>query len=275
MRCAGVALMRVVRPRSLAEALDLRAAHPAATVLAGGTDVMVAMESRTLQPTTVIDLWGCPEFRGQEAVPEGHRFGAGFTCTDVMRFADSPPLLAAAAATVGAVQIQNRATLGGNICNASPAGDTLPVWLALDAEFEVASVRGHRRVPAASFWQGYKKIDLQPDELLVAVIVPTCVGQVHFRKVGTRLAQSISKVVFAGRHDAGRAARLAFGSVGPVPLRCRRAEAALVAAAPVEEVVRLVREEIAPLDDIRSTAHYRRQVAGAVVARWLGSLPRG
>lgn len=264
-----MAAATAVRPRSLTEALELRAAHPAATVLAGGTDVMVAIESRTLQPTALLDLWGCPGLRGQEAVPEGHRYGAGFTCSDVLRFAGSPPLLAAAAATVGAVQIQNRATLGGNICNASPAGDTLPVWLALDAEFEVASVRGRRRIPAASFWRGYKKIDLQPDELLIAVIVPPSAGQVHFRKVGTRLAQSISKVVFAGRHDPGRQARLAFGSVGPVPLRCLRAEAALVGGAPVEEIVRLVREEIAPLDDIRSTAQYRRQVAGAVVARWL------
>lgn len=268
----SAAATAIFRPRTLNDALKMRAEQPEATVMAGGTDVMVYIESGVLKPTAILDLWGCSGLRWQQSITGGQFHGAGLTCTDVLRSGQSHPLLEAAAATVGAVQIQNRATLGGNICNASPAGDTLPVWLALKAEFEVASVRGRRRIPAATFWQGYKKIDLRPDELFLGILIPPLFGHTHFRKVGTRLAQSISKVVFAGRYNPGVDACLAFGAVGPTPMRCLKAETALVAGAPVDDVVQLVREEIAPIDDVRSTAVYRRQVAGNIVRRWLTSL---
>lgn len=265
----------VYRPRALSDALHMRADMPDATVLAGGTDVMVYLEGGALKPTRLIDLWGCSGLRWQQYITGGQFCGSGVTCTDVVRSPSSHPLLRDACATVGAVQIQNRATLGGNICNSSPAGDTLPVWLALDAEFELASLRGRRRVPAAAFWQGYKKIDLRPDELLVGMLLPPqAVGDLHFRKVGTRMAQSISKVVFAGRYRRGLEARLAFGAVGPTPMRCLRAEAALLAERPIDEIVALVEQEVTPIDDVRSTADYRRRVAGNVVRRWLGTLRR-
>jgi CO/xanthine dehydrogenase FAD-binding subunit len=270
LRCEA----EVFRPNTLDEALRMRADMPDATVLAGGTDIMVYLEAGVLKPTRFIDLWGCPGMRELRFVTGGQLYGAGLTCTDVLRSLHAHPLLREAAATVGAVQIQNRATLGGNICNSSPAGDTLPVWLALRAEFELACLRGFRRVPAAAFWRGYKRLDMQPDELLVGIRVPPLTGHTHFRKVGTRMAQAISKVVFAGRYRPGKEACLAFGAVGPVPLQCAAAEAALVAGAPVREVVRLVESEVAPIDDVRSTAVYRRKVAGRVVARWLESLPR-
>ncbi len=262
----------VYRPRTLTDAIYARADMPDATVIAGGTDVMVYLESGSLKPTRFLDLWDCSGLRWQQFITGGQFCGAGLTCTDAIRSPQTHPLVREACSTVGAVQIQNRATIGGNICNSSPAGDTLPVWLALDAEFELASMRGRRRVPAASFWKGYKQIDLRPDELLVGVLLPQTTGETHFRKVGTRMAQSISKVIFAGRYRRGVEARLAFGAVGPTPMRCREAEAALVAGRPVDEVVALVEAEITPIDDVRSTADYRRKVAGNIVRRWLASL---
>jgi len=261
----------VYRPRSLDEAVRLRAEHPEATVFAGGTDLMVYLEAGIVRPVAILDLWGLPELRMLRSVTGGQLYGAGLTCTDVIHAPSAHPLVRDAASTVGAAQIQNRATLGGNICNSSPAGDTLPVWLALRAEFELMSVHGTRRVPAAHFWRGYKQTELRPYELLVRILVPPLAGHMHFRKVGTRMAQSISKVVFAGRYVPGVDAALAFGAVGPVPMRCPAAERALVAGARPAEVALLVESEVTPIDDVRSTAAYRRKVAGNIVRRWLES----
>lgn len=260
----------VQRPRTLAEALQMRADHPDATVLAGGTDVFVYMEAGVLAPGRVLDLWGCTGLRGISVDGGVLRIGAMTTYTDLVEHGLVPQVVKDAALTVGAVQIQNRGTVGGNICNGSPAGDTLPVWLVLDAEFELASVRRHRRVPACDYWLAYKKSQLQADELLIAVHLPDVQGAAHFRKVGTRMAQSISKVVFAARRADGEA-RIAFGAVGPVPLRVRPAEAGVAQGAPVDEVVALVRAGITPIDDVRSTKDYRARVAGNVVRRWLAS----
>lgn len=259
----------VTRPRTLADALRARADQPGATLIAGGTDIMVYMEAGVLRPSAVIDLWGCAGLRGIEVRGNELCIGAVSTHTDVAMDPRVPAVLRDAALTVGAVQIQNRGTVGGNICNSSPAGDTLPVWLALDADFELSSVRGVRRVAASDYWQGYKQTALDADELLTAIYLPDVEGEAHFRKVGTRMAQAISKVIFCGRRSRG-VARLAFGAVGPVPLRVKAAEDALVAGAPVDEVVRLVREGIVPIDDVRSTRDYRARVAGNVVGRWLG-----
>lgn len=258
----------VVRPRTLADALAMRNDNPDATVLAGGTDVFVYMEAGVLAPTRVIDLWGCAGLRGIAIESGALRLGALTTYTDLVVHPLVPNVVREAALTVGAVQIQNRGTIGGNICNGSPAGDTLPVWLALDAEFELHSVDGTRRVSAAEYWLAYKKSKLQPNELLVAVHLPDVQGIAHFRKVGTRMAQSISKVVFAARRGDG-VARMAFGAVGPIPFRLPAAEAAVVQGATPDEVVALVHAGISPITDVRSTKEYRLRVAGNIVRSWL------
>jgi len=199
------------------------------------------------------------------------------TWTDIVHHADVPDALRECARTVGALQIQNRGTVGGNIVNASPAGDSLPLWLALDAQFEVASISGRRRVAAADFWKGYRTVDLAPDELLVAVHIDSQPNDhLHYRKVGTRLAQAISKVVLGGRIRVADGvvteARIALGSVAPVPLRLASVEAALVGKPIDPAAADLVVTDIAPIDDIRSTATYRNRVATRIVRSWLESL---
>lgn len=276
----------VDRPRSLDEALALRAEHPDASVLAGGTDLMVSLELGAWAPTRVLDLWRVAELRGIATSPEGlTRVGALCTWTDVARSSLLPGALRDAARTVGAPQIQNRGTVGGNIVNASPAGDSLPMWLALDAELELRSTRGVRTVPASAFWLAYRRTALAHDELLTAVLLPprawAPAGPDHlaYRKVGTRLAQAISKVVLGGRLrvEGGvvMEARVALGSVAPVPLRLPRVEAALVGRplAEAPAAAELVAADIHPIDDIRSTADYRLRVARNVVHTWLASVP--
>lgn len=266
----------VHRAHTLAEALSQRAAHPHATVLAGGTDLMVFLELGAVKPTAVIDLWACRELRGITA--DGRTLGALTTWTDVARHPALPAALRDCARTVGAPQIQNRGTVGGNIVNASPAGDSLPMWLALDAVFELASVRGTRHVPAADFFLGYRKTALAPDELLTRVHLPARDDRdhLHYRKVGTRLAQAISKVVLAGRlrveDGVVTEARVAFGSVAPTPIRARHVEVALVGRPVDRAAADAVADDIAPIDDIRSTAEYRRTVARNVLRAWLESV---
>lgn len=189
------------------------------------------------------------------------------------------PTLVEAARTVGARQIQNRGTLGGNIANASPAGDSMPVLLSLDAELELASAaRGVRRVALAAFYRGYKRVDLAGDELIVAVWLPKrdANDRVHFRKVGTRMAQSISKVVLGARVriEGGvvTEARIGWGSVAATPVRSRAVEAALVGRAVDPGAAAKVRDDITPIDDVRSTAGYRLAVAERVLRRWLASI---
>jgi CO/xanthine dehydrogenase FAD-binding subunit len=168
------------------------------------------------------------------------------------------PILAAASREVGGVQIQNRGTLGGNIANASPAGDTLPVLAAAEAILVLRSAGGTRRVPFNSFYTGYRKSVARPDELIVAVEIPPVAGRQWFRKVGTRAAQAISKVVMA----AVRAPqpRLALGSVAPTVIRLPRTEAVLAAGGSIKEARETLAGEIQPIDDLRSTAEYRRRV---------------
>jgi CO/xanthine dehydrogenase FAD-binding subunit len=262
----------VHRARSLDEALALRADHPHATVLAGGTDVMVFLELGAINPTSFLDLHGCKDLRGISG--DGRTIGALTTWTDIARHAALPDALRECARTVGAPQIQNRGTVGGNIANASPAGDSLPVWLALDAVFELASVRGVRHVPAAEFWLGYRKTAMAADELLVRVhIHPRPTDHLHYRKVGTRLAQAISKVVLAGRLRVADGvvtdARVGLGSVAPTPIRARHVEAALVGHPVNPAAADAVAGDITPIDDIRSTADYRRTVARNVIRSWL------
>jgi CO/xanthine dehydrogenase FAD-binding subunit len=190
------------------------------------------------------------------------------------------PVLAEASAMVGADQVRNRGTIGGNCVTASPAGDLLPLLLATDARLEVAGLHRTRLVPASAFWTGYRRTALAPGELLAAVRIPLVPGrQVRFRKVGTRRAQSIAKVsiAVAWREDEGASertwhdVRVALGAVAPTVIRAARTEATLEGAVPSPSVAAraaaVVREEIAPIDDVRSTATYRRAVAGRVLRR--------
>lgn len=274
----------VLDPRSLSDALELRATHPEAMCLAGGTDVMVYLESGVINPPLWLNLWGVAELRGTSRDGDTLRIGALTTHADLGRDPGArslAPALVEACRTVGAVQIQNRGTLGGNVVNASPAGDTLPVLLALDATFELQSTaRGSRRVAACDFWQSYRKMDLAPDELLVAVHLPAPHpgDHTHFRKVGTRLAQSISKIVLGARVrvEAGAVteARVALGSVAATPVRCPRTEAALVGrtVGDLAEAADQIAADIQPIDDVRSTADYRRDVATRVLRGFLATL---
>ncbi len=259
---------------TLNEALSLRDAHPEATVLAGGTDVMVFVESGAMTLDGVLNLWGCEGLSGIEKTPAGVRVGAMSTWRDVRASELMPAALRECAATVGAAQIQNRGTVGGNIVNGSPAGDSLPLWLALDAQFEVASVDGSRQIAARDFWTGYRQNAMAANELLVAVhIAPTESDMLHYRKVGTRMAQAISKVVLGGRirTDGSRIseARVALGSVAATPIRLPSVEAALVAGEGTHAAAH-VAKDIAPIDDIRSTSDYRLSVATRIVRSWIG-----
>jgi xanthine dehydrogenase small subunit len=283
----------VTSPRLLAEAYAaLASATPGRTVrpVAGGTDLLVALTGELGEPPdAVVDLWGIDGLRGIVIDGGDLQLGALTTYTEVRRSAlcrEHVPALVEAAATIGAAQIQNRGTLGGNIANASPAGDTLPVLLAADARFVLGSVRGERVVPASAFWTGYRQTALAPDELLVRILVPL-VGdrEMRFRKVGTRRAQSISKVVLSlawrapGGAVAGRSGapwqdvRLALGSMAATPVRATATERVLEGAAPTPETADRAAEtlaaELEPIDDVRSTAGYRRVVAARVLHRLL------
>ncbi len=271
----------VVSPATLTEAYAALAGGGYRPI-AGGTDLMVQLEADVTEPpAAVVDLWRLDELRGIGTDGYDVTIGALTTWTELRR---SPvirarlPALAEAAATIGAAQIQNRGTIGGNICNASPAGDSLPVLLAVDATFDLGSAAGERSVPAREFWTGYRQTALRPDELLLRVHFPVERGRhTRFRKVGTRAAQAISKVVLAlsYRDDDGpwRDVRLALGSVAATTIRAPRTEAVLEGAPPSEavadEAAAVLATEISPIDDVRSTADYRRSVAARVLHRLL------
>ena len=276
----------LVRPRSLEHALG--ALHESLgkgrlVPLAGGTDVFVYLNAGTPPGTRYLDLHGLRELRGVRASARGVSIGALTTFRELRDHAllrRRLPSLTAAAAEVGAWQIQNRATIAGNIANASPAGDSLPVLLAHEAIVHVRSVRGAREIRFRDLYTGYRTLAVEPDELIVAVGIPFAPAgaKVAFRKVGTRRAQSISKVVFCGvlaRDRGGRVshARLAWGSVAPITLRALAAEAALAGAAPSATAAAAAREalgrDLAPIDDIRSTREYRLAVASNVLAQFL------
>lgn len=262
--------VRYLRPESLAEAVQLYRTTPGCRPLAGGTDLMVMLHAGTLrpEPQAVLDLWSLAELKGVRRVDGLIEIGAAEPYTGIARSAEVQrhlPALVAAARTIGAAQIQNRGTLGGNLANASPAGDTLPVLLAYDASV----VTDRRSIPIDQFFTGYRKTALQSDELITAVRFPLD-RQVAFRKVGTRAAQAISKVVMAVCRDP---ARIAIGSVAEVPLRARKAEAAL-ARGDTAGAVAAVADDIRPIEDVRSTAEYRRAVTQNVLRELLDARPR-
>ncbi|HEX4962645.1 MAG TPA: FAD binding domain-containing protein [Thermoanaerobaculia bacterium] len=269
-----------LQPRSLEEAVRHLEGDPALVPTAGCTDLMVRGPEALHRMDRVIDLLGVPELRGIREVEGGLEIGATTTFTEIRRSAAiraAFPSLAAAAESVGGWQIQNRATLGGNMANASPAGDSLPVLLALDAVVVAAGAGGLREIPYAEFHTGYRKTALRPGEIVALVrlqYLPP--GSVQaFRKVGTREAQAISKVVvaLAGRIADGRidGLRLAAGSVAATPVRLGAAEEAVRGLPPGAEAAALAgREaarEVTPIDDVRSTAEYRRFALERVVRR--------
>ena len=274
----------VVSPRTLAEAYAMLAGAPHRPV-AGGTDLLVQLTGELgPAPERVIDLWRVDELHGIRVVGGILELGALTTYTQVRRSdecATHVPALVAAAATIGAAQIQNRGTIGGNVMNASPAGDTLPVLLALDATLVVGGPAGERSIPAADFWPAYRRTALRDGELLLRVRIPIVDGRRQaFRKVGTRRAQAISKVVIAAswrRDPAWRDVRIAFGSVAATPIRARAAEAALEGApatpAAIDASVEALRGELHPIDDVRSTGAYRLEVSGRILRRILEDAP--
>jgi CO/xanthine dehydrogenase FAD-binding subunit len=269
-------------PRHLFEAYERLAAGPTRPI-AGGTDIMVAITGELGPiPERMLDLSRIDALRGISLEADGLVLGARTTYTEIRRSAmcrEHLPALVEAAATIGAAQIQNRGTIGGNIANASPAGDTLPVLLAADATILVGGQRGEREIPAADFFVDYRKTALEPDELILQVRFPLPAGrELRFRKVGTRRAQAISKVVMAlAWRDLGGQGwsdvRVALGSVAATPIRARATEAVLEGARPTPEVADRAAEtlagELQPIDDVRSTAEYRRAVSARILHRLL------
>jgi len=256
-------------PRTLDEALALLRDDAPLTPIAGCTDVFVNLHFGTTPARRFVNLWRLDELRGIEVRDGVLRLGALTTYTDCIRSAEVNerlPALVAASREVGGAQIQNRGTLAGNLANGSPAGDSLPVLAAVDAAVVLRSAAGERRVPVTALYAGYRATVIRPDELIVAVEVPPVDGTQWFRKVGTRAAQAISKVVMA----AVRAPRprIALGSVAATVVRLSRTEDALASGASIEDARRVLEEEIHPIDDVRSTAAYRLRVAGNLLRQW-------
>jgi CO/xanthine dehydrogenase FAD-binding subunit len=252
--------------------------------IAGGTDIMVRITGEIGPvPERMLDLSHLDALEGITVEEDSLVLGARTTYTDIRRSTlcrEHAPALVEAAATIGAAQIQNRGTLGGNIANASPAGDTLPVLLALDAAIVVGGARGERTIPAAEFWTAYRRTALAPDELVLRIRIPIDGDrEERFRKVGTRRAQAISKVVMAvawrdgARETRWRDVRVALGSVADRPIRASKTESVLEGAPPTPETADRAAEtlasEIHPIDDVRSTADYRRVVAARILHRIL------
>ena len=273
----------VSSPRSLDEAYGLLAAD-AFRPVAGGTDLLVQITGEIGEPPErVLDIWHLDELRGIRVESNALVLGALTTYAEIRRsliVAEFLPAFAEAAATIGAAQIQNRGTIGGNVVNASPAGDMLPLLLAADAQRGVGSAAGERQVPAGEFWPAYRRTALAANELLLRISIPLPSDrQLRFRKVGTRRAQAISKVVMALAWEAHegadewRAVRLALGSVAATPIRAPLTEAVLEGAAPTEatadQAASTLASEIQPIDDVRSSADYRRAVAARVLHRLL------
>jgi CO/xanthine dehydrogenase FAD-binding subunit len=251
MRTA-ISSLTLLEPKSLKEALVLLRDEGPLVPLAGCTDVYVNLNFGTSKDTRFLNLWPLDELRKIEMRDGLLSIGALATYTQMIR---SPlvrkrlPILAAAAREIGGLQIQNRGTLGGNVANASPAGDTLPVLAAAEAVLVLKSAGGTRRVAFNSFYTGYRKSVKRPDELIAAVEIPSVPGRQWFRKVGTRAAQAISKVVMAA-------------------VRVPETEAVLAAGGSIADARETLAREIQPIDDLRSSAEYRRRVCGNLLERF-------
>ncbi|HKS09093.1 MAG TPA: xanthine dehydrogenase family protein subunit M [Pyrinomonadaceae bacterium] len=279
---------QLTTPASLHDALALIGNEPGVwKPFAGGTDLMVLLEAGKLSHRNYVNIWPLRELRGIEITDEYVTLGALTTYTEVQAnevLQREFPMLCQAASETGGLAIQNRGTLGGNVVNASPAADSPPALLAYDAEIELVSSSGSRWLPYDGFHTGYKQMTMRADELLSRIRLPRIgpIGPIrpilhYYRKVGTRKAQAISKVCFAGvaRMEDTRVAdvRVVLGSVAPIVLRCKQTEAAIRGQQINDDTVKLAREtllrEIVPIDDIRSTADYRLRVAANLLVDFL------
>jgi CO/xanthine dehydrogenase FAD-binding subunit len=279
----------LIAPGSLASVLTLLAAEPGAwTPIAGGTEIMVAHAAGRLKNTKLVSLWGLSELRFIRAEERHIVIGAGVPFVDLRRsalVAGELPLLAKAAGWIGSIANQSRATLGGNLANGSPAADSSPALLAYDAEIEMVSARGTRRIPYSQFHTGYKSNGLAPDELLLAVHIPRRFARhrQYLRKVGTRRAMAVSKVALAATALVADGVigeiRLAAASLAAYPVRLYRTEDALLSQPVNQELAlaarRAILAEALPIDDIRSTAEYRRRVAANLLEEFLLELQNG
>jgi CO/xanthine dehydrogenase FAD-binding subunit len=280
---------QLVAPGTLHAVVSLLAQDPGAWLpIAGGTDVMVLYAAGRLPARKLVSIWNLPELRRIEVFADEIRIGAGCTYSEVREqeiVRREFPLLARAASWTGGIANQNRGTIGGNIVNASPAADSLPPLLIYEAELILVSIRGERRVPYLGFHTGYKATKLAADELVRAVCLPRRFAEYlhHARKVGARSAQAISKVCIAalGRLAGGLVddVRIALGSVAPVPLRLIETEGAVKGRSIDSWLLTVARKtvasEIQPIDDIRSTARYRTEVAKNLVEEFLLRLGTG
>jgi CO/xanthine dehydrogenase FAD-binding subunit len=273
-------------PPTLSGALQRLATEPGVwKPFAGGTDLMVLLEAGKLVGRKFLSIWKIPELKGIGLSATHVTLGALTTYSEVRRsevLVREFPLVVRAAAETGSIATQNRGTIGGNIANASPAADTPPALLVHDAELELVSANGTRVISYQGFWKGYKQLAMREDELIRAVRLPREPGgwKYFYRKVGTRRAQAISKVCFAGvaRMQGGKVAdvRIALGSVAPLVLRLTETERILRGERLTPELLRAAQDalakQIAPIGDIRSTAHYRLRVAQNVLAQFFESL---
>ena len=280
---AYVPQYQLVTPASLNDALTLIGNEPGVwKPFAGGTDLMVLLEAGKLPHHNYLNIWPLRELRGIEITDDHVTLGALTTYTEVQAndiLRREFPMLCQAASETGGLAIQNRGTLGGNIVNASPAADSPPALLAYNAEIELVSSNGSRWLAYDSFHTGYKQMNIRADELLLRLRLPRQTAELkhYYRKVGTRKAQAISKVCLAAvaRVADGRIAdtRIAVGSVAPVVLRCKQTENALRGNELNDDTMTLARatltSEIAPIDDVRSTANYRLRVAANLLVDFL------
>ena len=266
---ANVNQMSLVRPRSLKAALALLSSDPTLMPIAGCTDVYVGLHFGTETKKRFIDLWRLKELHGVSVENDVLRIGATTTYAEIIEskiVQQRLPMLVAASREVGGAQIQNRGTLGGNVANASPAGDTLPVLAAADARVVLRNQNGTRTVPFTTYYTGYRKSVRKPDELIVAIEIPRVDGVQWWRKVGTRRAQAISKIMIAGVR--GRDVRVAFGSVAPTVVLAKQASAVLAGGGSIADAQAALHHDIAPIDDVRSTGEYRAKVAANLLAEF-------
>ena len=256
------------KARSLDEALTILASEPRMPI-AGATDVYVGLNFGTLHEKSYLDIWACRELRQIAVRGETLSIGALATYTDLItsrEVNERVPMLVSASRLVGGRQIQNRGTIGGNVANASPAGDTLPVLAAMGAVVVLRSANAERRVNFNEFYTGYRSSLRRSDELIVALEIPSLAGKQWFRKVGTRAAQAISKIVIAAVRSP--VPKIAFGSVAATVVRVPRTEQALGSGASIGDAVKVLESEIKPIDDVRSTAEYRLRVASNLVRQF-------
>ncbi|HYE86945.1 MAG TPA: FAD binding domain-containing protein [Vicinamibacterales bacterium] len=266
---ANVNALSLERPRSLKAALASLAGDPSLTPIAGCTDVYVGLHFGLMPQRRFLDLWGVKELSGITADGDVLRIGALTTFTEIVQskaVQKRVPMLVAASREVGGAQIQNRGTLGGNIANASPAGDTLPVLAAANARVVLRSHSATRTVPFDTFYTGYRQSVRRPDELIVAIEIPGVDGEQWWRKVGTRRAQAISKIMMAGVR--GREIRIGVGSVGPTVILARKAASVLASGGTIADAREALLTEIAPIDDVRSTREYRTTVAANLLEQF-------